>query len=148
MKLKNLSIEDLEVMSYGDIAELILTEKGSAMKIVDIFKNICELLKMGDTEFENKIADFFELISTDKKFIVLEKGLCDLRKKHTPTVIIEDDEDDTIDSDVIEDEEPEDTLESEENDIFYDTSSDEDDVDDNDDDLNDFIVVDDEEAGM
>ena len=146
MKLKNLSIEELESMSYSDIAELIITEKGSSMKIVDIFKKICSLLKMSDAEFENKIADFFELISTDKKFIVLEKGFCDLRKKHTPTVIIEDDEEE-IEPDIIE-EEPEDNLEEEEEDIFYDTSSDEDDVEDKDDDLNDFIVVDDEETGM
>ena len=145
MKLKNYAKEDLEVMSYSEIAELILNEKGSKMKIVDIFKEICKLLEMSDAEFEAKIADFFELISTDKNFIVLEKGFCDLRKKHTPKVVVEDEEEEEIvETDAIdEDENPEDE-ESEDN-IFYDSSSDKDDVDDTDDELSDFIVVDEEE---
>ena len=145
MKIKNLSKSDLEAMNFVEIAELILNENGKQMKIVDIFKEICKLLEMSDTEFENKIADFFELISTDKNFIVLEKGFCDLRKKHTPKVTIEDDEEEVIDSEVDDVE-----LDEEENedDIFYDSSSEEDDVEDNDDELTDFIVVDEDETSM
>lgn len=148
MKLKDLSKEDLEVLSFGEITELVLVEKGSKMKIVDIFKKICLLLKMSDAEFENKIADYFELISTDKKFIVLDKGYCDLRKKHTPKLVIEDDEEDIVEPEVIEDEVKEELEEESENDIFYDNSSDEDDVEDNDDELTDFIVVDEDETSM
>lgn len=146
MKLKELSKIDLESMNFAEIAELILNEKGKQMKIVDIFKEICKLLEMGETEFENKIADFFELISTDKNFIVLEKGFCDLRKKHTPKVVVEDDEEeDVLEQETNEEEIPE---EEEEEDIFYDNSSEEDDVEDNDDELSDFIVVDDDETSM
>ena len=148
MKLKDLSKEDLEILSFGEITELVLVEKGSKMKIVDIFKKICELLKMSDAEFENKIADYFELISTDKKFIVLDKGYCDLRKKHTPKLVIEDDEEDIVEPEVIEDDVKEELEEESENDIFYDNSSDEDDVEDNDDELTDFIVVDEDETSM
>ena len=148
MKLKDLSKDDLETMSFGEITELVLSENGSQMKIVEIFKKICALLEMSDAEFENKIADYFELISTDKKFIVLDKGYCDLRKKHTPKLIIEDDEEDIAEPENVEDEEKEDLEEDNENDIFYDSSSEEDDVEDGDDELTDFIVVDEDETSM
>jgi len=144
MKLKNLSKEELESYGYDEISEMILAEKGTKMKIVDIFKKICELLELGEREFENKIADFFELVSTDKRFIVLEKGFCDLRKKHITNLVLEEDEED----DIIDEEEKVEDVEdiNEEDDIFYDNSSDEDDVDDVDDDLDDFILVDEDET--
>ena len=145
MKLKNMSKEDLEALSYTELAEMVLTEKKNKMKIVDIFKEICKLLELSDSVFENQVADFFQLISTDKNFIVLDKGYCDLRKKHAPKVIIEDVEDDTIDTEDLEEDTDiieEETAENDE-DIFYDSSSDDDDVDtDDDDDLDDFMVVD------
>jgi DNA-directed RNA polymerase delta subunit len=144
LKLKGYTKEDLESMSYTELAEIILNEKGSSMKIVDVFKKICKLLEMSDAEFEAKVADFFELISTDKNFIVLEKGFCDLRKKHTPKVVIEEDDEEVIEPEVADEEETEPEEDSEE-DIFYDNSSDKDDVEDNDDELSDFIVVDEEE---
>lgn len=146
MELKNLSQEELEQMTYGEITELILTEKGNKMKIVDIFKKICKLLNMSDQEFEGKIADFFELVSTDKKFIILDKGYCDLRKKHTPKVIIEDEDMDEVDVEVEDEEinEEKDSEDSQEN-IFYDNSSEEDDVETDDDEFDDFIIVDDDE---
>ncbi|MBR4230802.1 MAG: DNA-directed RNA polymerase subunit delta [Bacilli bacterium] len=144
MKLKGYTKEDLESMSYTELAEIILNEKGSSMKIVDVFKKICKLLEMSDAEFEAKVADFFELISTDKNFIVLEKGFCDLRKKHTPKVVIEEDDEEVIEPEAVDEEETEPEEDSEE-DIFYDNSSDKDDVEDSDDELSDFIVVDEEE---
>ena len=148
MKLKELSKDELETMSYGELSELVLNDNGSKMKIVDIFKKICTLLELSEAEFENKIADFFELISTDKKFIVLDKGFCDLRKKHTPEVIIEEEEEEVIDSEVSEEDEIEENLEENDGDIFYDSSSEEDDVEDSDDELTDFIVVDEDETSM
>lgn len=149
MKMKDLTKEELEVMSFAEITEVILSEKGSKMKIVDVFRKICTLLGMSDSEFENKIADFFELISTDKNFIVLDKGYCDLRKKHAPKVVIEEDEEDVVDSESAEEVEAlDDDSEKSEDDIFYDNSSDEDDVEDSDDELTDFIVVDEDETSM
>ena len=148
MKLNKMSKEELEILGYDELAELILTEKGCQIKIVDIFKEISQLLEMSETEFENKIADFFQLISTDKRFIVLEKGFCDLRKKNTPTLIIEENKED-MESESSEEEEKEElTDENNEEDIFYDNSSEEDDVDDDSDELSDFIVVDEDETSM
>ena len=148
MKLKNITKEELETMSYSDIAQVILNEKGKSMKIVDIFREICKLLDMSDNEFEQKITDFFELITTDKNFIILDKGFCDLRKKHNPEVIIEEDDEEPVEAEVEEEDSIEEEVEDSEEDIYYDNSSDEDDVDDADDELNDFIVIDDEEASM
>ena len=139
--------EELESMSYGEICEIILSDNKGKMKIAEVFRKICELLELSEADFENRITDFFELVPTDKKFIVLDGGFCDLRKKHTPEVIIEEEEEDTTETEISEDEElPE---ESEENDdIYYDNSSDEDDVDDGEDELTDFIVLDEDETSM
>lgn len=141
MSIKNLTKEDIDTLSYEELAYLIIQDKHSKMKIIDIFKKICELKNMNEKEFEDKIADFYDLISTNKEFLVLEKGYCDLRKNHTPNVIIEDEDD--IDTEEIE-ENIEDDVEETEEDIYYDNSSEEDDVD-TDDELSDFMVVDEDD---
>lgn len=141
MSIKNLTKEDIDTLSYEELAYLIIQDKHSKMKIIDIFKKICELKNMNEKEFEDKIADFYDLISTNKEFLVLEKGYCDLRKNHTPNVIIEDEDD--VDTEEIE-ENIEDDVEETEEDIYYDNSSEEDDVD-TDDELSDFIVVDEDD---
>ena len=145
MKIKDLTKEDIENLSYEELAQIILSNKTSKMKIVDIFKKICELKNMSESEFENKVADFYDLISTNKEFLVLEKGYCDLRKNHTPKVII--DEEDNLE---VEEDSSETSDSDEDNeDIFYDNSSEEDDVTENDDELSDFMIVDeDDEQNM
>ena len=42
MKFKTVSAEELEIMPFDDIAYIILKEKGKKMKIMDIFKIICD----------------------------------------------------------------------------------------------------------
>ena len=44
MDLKSLSKEELETMSYDDIAFAILTEKKQKMKIIDLFNEIGKLI--------------------------------------------------------------------------------------------------------
>ena len=65
MKFKTIKKEDLEVLPFDDIAYAILKEKGKKMKIQDIFKIICDSLNLGEEAFENQIADFFSLLSTE-----------------------------------------------------------------------------------
>ena len=60
-KLKDISKEELELMSYDDLAYLVLKEKNKKMKINDLFKQICEVLQLSEEEYEDKIADFFEI---------------------------------------------------------------------------------------
>lgn len=140
MKLKDYKKEDLENMGYDDIAVLVLQEAGKKMKITDIFKKINSVLELSPSEYENRIGDFFELLSTDKKFIMLDKGYWDLRSKHAPKVVIDDEEDAA--GDLIEDDISEETEEKEEKDIFYEADSDDDEEED---DLQDLVIMDDEE---
>ena len=139
MKLKDYKKEDLQNMGYDDLAVIILEDAGKKLKIADIFKKINNILELDPSEYEDKIGDFFELLSTDKKFIMLDKGYWDLRSKHAPKVII--DEEEESGSEIVEDdiEEP---IEEDEEDIFYDADSDDDEEED---DLQDLVVVDEEE---
>ena len=137
MKFKTVNKEDLETMSFDDIAYVILKEKGKKMKINDIFKIICDTLCLGDAAFENQIGDFFTLLATEKRFIQLEKGYWDLRENHTSEVNISD-LDDEFDDDIISEEEKDEVYED--NDYYDDI----DDMDDDkpDDDLKDLVIVD------
>ena len=139
MKFKTVSKEDLETLSFDDIAYIILKEKGKKMKINDIFKIICDTLNLGDAAFENQIGDFFALLSTEKRFIQLEKGYWDLRENHTSEISIKEIEDE-LDDDVINEEEKEDEEETEEG-SYYDELDDIDD-DKEEDDLKDVVIVD------
>ena len=144
MKLKDYSQEELELMNYDDIAYIILNEEKTKMKINVLFKKVCDALDLTDAEYEAKIADFFELLTTDKRFYMLEDGSWDLKELHNPKVVIDDEEDESIIEEVENDDE-ELIEEEEEEDIFYDRDQDDDLPDD---DLEDLVVidVDDEEA--
>lgn len=138
MKLKSLTKEELERLPYDDIAFSILTSYGKKMKIQTLFKKICELLSLSDKEFEDKIADFFELLSTDKRFIMLPNGFWDLRINHSRKIEIDDDDEEIM---------PEVEENEEEEDIFLDGDDDDDDVEDE---FKDLVVIDpdEEEVGI
>ena len=137
-KLKEYSKEELETLNYDDIAYLILEAKKKKMKISDLFNKVCELLELDEGAYADYITDFFELLTTDKRFIQLNDGYWDLKTKHSEKVIIEDDEDEfeEIVEDVNEEEE------NEEESDFYDEDNED---DDSDDDLKDLVVIDDED---
>lgn len=137
MRISDISKEELETMNYDDIAYIILNEEKTKMKINILWKKVCDCLELSENDFEDKIGDFFELLTTDKRFIMLEDGSWDLKELHNPKVIIDDDEDDTnLDVEELEDERLEDETEE---DIFYDADSDDDLPDD---DLDDLVVID------
>ena len=146
MKLNDIPKEELETMNYDDIAYIILNEENQKMKINELFTKVCEALELPENAYEDKIADFFELLTTDKRFIMLEDGYWDLREHHNPKVVVDDEEDDEELMNDVDDEQVEE-LDNEENeeDIFYDTDTDDDLPDDE---LEDLVVidVDDEEA--
>ena len=137
MKITDLSKEELESKSYDDIAYMILESSEEKVKITDLFKQICDLLGLSNEEYEAKIADFFQILSTDHRFIMLEKGFWDLRSRHQAKIIIEDDEEDIDGS--LEDEEEE--IEEEDDNIYYDEDEP---TDDEDDDLQGLVVVNDD----
>ena len=141
MKLKDISKAELETMGYDEIAYLILEEAGKKMKLLDLFKKVCKALDLPENTVEDRIGDFFELLSINKKFVLLQKGYWDLATKHVQNIVIEDEEesssDEIIDNDDIE-------IETEEDeDIFYDNELD--DNDDEEDDLKDLVIIDEEE---
>ena len=140
MKFKTVTQEELETLSFDDIAYIILKENGNKMKINDIFKIICDTLNLGDAAFENQISDFFALLTTEKRFIQLEKGYWDLRENHTAEISIKEIEDELEDDIVIDEEKDNDINNDEENDYYDDI----DDIDDDkeDDDLKDLVIVD------
>lgn len=138
MKLKDIPKSELELMGYDDIAYVILSESKKKLKINELFKKICDALEMSEEEYQEHLADFFDILSTDKKFVMLENGCWDLRTRHSEKLVIEDD-----DEDFEEEVNSEDDSEEEEDSNFYDEEDDE--TDDDNDDLKDLVVIDEEE---
>ncbi len=142
MKAIKLTDEQLEQYSYADVANLVLEANGKKMKIQNLFEEVIKIMKLPETFFESKIGDFFGLLSTDKRFIMLEKGFWDLRVNHTHKIVIEDEEED---EDLGLEEEIEDIPEDEEDDTEINFDDDKVDDDDDEDDLKDLVILDESE---
>ena len=140
MALKNMKKEELELLSYKDITNLILEESKRTVSTANLFKKIIKLLDLPEKTFEAKIGDYYTSLATDKRFILLENGNWDLRKRYTSDKVVKYEGED--------DEEDEDT--SFEEDIEEDNYSDDDDNynDDTDDDLKDLVVMDEDELEL
>lgn len=145
MKLNKMPKSELELLSYTEIAKMYLEENKTTKNTSDLFKEVCNLLELSEEEYVEKIADFFESLTTSKEFILLEDGTWDLKSNHKVKVVIEDIEDESAENQEVESEENEEPSDSdEENDIdMIDDDSYLD--DDTDDDLADLTIVDDEE---
>lgn len=142
MSLSSMKQEELELLSYTDLTELILMENKTSMNTANIFKKISELLSLTEEEYASKIGDFYTSLTTDKRFIFLEDSAeWDLRNRHTAEIVVTDDDDEEESLDEEEEEEIEE--ENLEDDIDSVDSS-EDDLDD-DDDIGDLSIVTDEE---
>ena len=141
MDLKKLSQEELEAMSYDDIAYILLSESKRKMKINDLFKKVCDLLHLPESTFVDKIADFFEVLSTDQRFIMLPEGYWDLKSKHSSKIVIDEEEDEDVLADALEEDESFEEQESEE-DIYYDADETDDEPED---DLKDLVVLDEDD---
>lgn len=139
MKLK-LTEEEKETMSYDDVAYVILKEYNKKIKIQELFKKVLKLMELPDSEFERGIGDFFELLITDKRFIMLDNGFCDLKINHSAKIIIDDDDEDFEISPTDELDDPLDEDEKEDN--YDDDNIDDDTVED---DLDDLVIIDDGE---
>ena len=140
MSIKNMTKDELELLSNKDITNLLLEEKGK-QTTPDLFKKIIKLLELPESTFDNKIGDYYTSLTTDKRFILLEDGKWDLRSRHTSDKVIK-----VIDEDEDEEEiEDEEELIEDETDDFDSVENDEDDLDDDDDDLKDLVVLDEDE---
>lgn len=140
--LSEMSKESLEMLSYAKIAELYLKENKKPMNTADLFKEVCKLLDLSDEEYQERIADFFESLTTSKEFILLSDGNWDLKINHSVKIDIDDiyeESDSEEDTDVTYDE----NISEEDN--YDDDYSDNTDDDLLDDDYSDLTIVDDEE---
>ncbi|MBR3523120.1 MAG: DNA-directed RNA polymerase subunit delta [Bacilli bacterium] len=127
MKIK-LKKEELEVLTYTDIAEIILNNSKKPLKTADLFKEICDLLELSEESYKNEIGDFYTSLTTDKRFVSLENALWDLRDRHAINIeFSEDDEDEESEEEEDIEEEKEDENELDE--IDEDLDVDDDDMD-------------------
>lgn len=141
MKLNKMTKEELELMAYTDIAALYLEENKKTMTTADLFKEICKLLELSESEYVDKIADFFGSLTTSREFILLEDGTWDLKSNHSVKVNIDeiyeekDELEDSEEEELEEETEPDD-LDAIDNDSY---------IDDDNDDLADLTIVEEEE---
>ncbi len=143
MSLNNIPKSELELLSYKEIAKMYLEENKTTKNTADLFKEVCNLLGLSEQEYVDKIADFFESLTTSKEFILLEDGTWDLKSNHKVKISIEDLEDDVPEeaeeeiSDEIEDAQELDDVDVINDDSYID--------DDSDDDLADLTIVNDDD---
>ena len=123
MKLINLSLEELELMSYTDLAYELIKENKKAMNTKDLFKEICNLLDLSEDEFTNKIGDFYTSLTIDKRFLLLPENEWDLRDNHSVEISYDEEDEDEeeieeeVEEEIEEEELDEDTLYDDENDV-------------------------------
>ena len=140
MKIKEMTKEELEGLSYADLTEMILKENKKPMNTANIFKKICELLELSEEEYSEKIGDYYTSLTTDKRFLLLDTAEWDLKDKHKVEIVLDEDDDE----EVFDEEEVEDEEQSQEGDESIEITDDEVDLDDSDD-LEELSIVSDDE---
>ena len=146
MSIKDMSKDDLELLSHKDITNILLEEKG-ATNTKDLFKTITELLELPNSVFETKIGDYYTALTTDKRFVLLADGKWDLRDRHTSSKLVLDDEDEDETDELELQDENDEMTDLDEEAGFDDTTSD-DEFDDSDDDLKDLVIMDEDELEL
>lgn len=138
MKLKDMPIEELELLSYTDITYKILKENKKSMTTATLFREICDLLELSDSDFDSKIGDYYTSLTLDKRFVLLKNNEWDIRDNHSVEIVIDDDEDEEIEEN---DEEEQDEVVEEEEETIDDDNLD----DDLDDDMDDLSIIEEDE---
>lgn len=142
MSIRKMKLEELELMSYNDIAyELIKTDK-KKYDTKKLFKEVCNLLKLDEDTYLEQIGDFFTALTTDGRFILLDSKNWDLKENHKVKVVIDDGDEEEIEEGTLDDEASDDTDEDLEDDY-----SDEaiDDSKEDEEDLQDLTIVDEDD---
>ena len=142
--LKDMKKEELETLSYNDIAYMLIKENKS-MSTADLFKKIVELLAMPKSSFESKIGAFYTALTKDRRFLLLDGGVWDLKENHKVADLIDkEDYEENYETEDYDDEiEEEEDVESD----SYDSTSDDEEVDPNED-LKDLVILDEDELNQ
>ena len=135
MSLSKMNIEELELLSYTDIAKLYLEENKKTLNTASLFKEVCNLLSLSESEYSEKITDFFQSLTTSKDFILLPSGEWDLKSKHSVKVAMDELYEENSDEEDEYEVEPEDMTEEDE----FNSIDDEEDY--ADDDLSDLTIL-------
>lgn len=90
MSLSKMNQEEIELLSYTDIAKLYLEEHKTTLNTAELFKEVCNVLSLSEVEYQEKITDFFQSLTTSKDFILLSDGKWDLKSKHSVKVSMDD----------------------------------------------------------
>lgn len=144
MKLKQMTQEEIELLSYTDLTYLLLSENNKSMNTPTIFRKISDLLGYSDDEYAAKIGDFYTSLTIDKRFVWLDNNEWDIRDRHSVELVV-DDEEEIVEEEIEEAEEiPEVETEEVEEDI---DALNEDETLDDDDDMDELSIIgeDDEE---
>ena len=144
--LNKLSKEELELLSYAKIEEMYLKENKKTMNTADLFREVCRLLGLDDNEYQERIADFFESLTTSKDFILLSDGNWDLRANHSVKIDMNDIYGDS-DAEADVEEEDNDNNDLSEEDNYEDDYNENAEADIIDDDYSDLTIVDEDELG-
>lgn len=144
MSIRKMTLEELELMSYTDIAyEIIKEDKKKKYNTPNLFKEVCKLLELSEEEFADKIADFFTALTTDGRFILIDSTTWDLKENHVIKVVVDDGDEEDIETDEesVSEEDSEDTedIEDDYSDEAVDSSSEDEE------DMQDLTIVDEED---
>lgn len=94
MNVRQMPLEDLELLSYTDIAyELLKLDKKSKTTPV-LFGEVCKLLQIDEDNMLEMIGDFYTTLTTDKRFLLLDSAEWDLKEFHVVKPIVDEEEDD------------------------------------------------------
>ena len=135
MSLSKMNKEELELLSYTEIAKLYLEENKKTLNTASLFKEVCNLLSLSESEYSEKITDFFQSLTTSKDFILLPSGEWDLKSKHSVKVAMDELYEESSDEEEDYDVEPEEMTEEDE----FNSIDDEEDY--ADDDLSDLTIL-------
>ena len=143
--MKELKKENIENLSYKDIANLIIEKSKKGLNTLELFTKIVELLELPKSTIDSKIGDFYTSMTTDKRFVLLD-GLWDLRCRHTSDKVLVkiDEEEEEIEEENLEDEDLDDEIEED----SYDSGDNDDDSFGDTDDLSDLVVIDEEDLDL
>ncbi|MDD4547666.1 MAG: DNA-directed RNA polymerase subunit delta [Bacilli bacterium] len=129
MKLKDLTFEELELLSYTDLTYMLLKENKQSMNTPTIFKKICELLNLSDDYYAEEIGDYYTSLTIDKRFVLLDNKEWDIRDHHSIAISLDDDESDEEVFDIDEEEDEEENEDIDEIDPEFEENLDDDEID-------------------
>lgn len=143
MNVRQMPLEELELLSYTDIAYELLKLDKKPKTTPMLFGEVCGLLQIDDDTMYELIGDFYTNLTTDKRFVLLDNAEWDLKEFHAIKPIIDDEEDEEEDA-LDEEEAEEKEMEETEDEVVDEDPEDFDDTDEMDD-LEDLAIVDEED---